>query len=385
VPSPPLRSPARRSFGPGVMVRSAVVILLIGLAIPLSNAGATTPMRPPLSRSADILGAGSRHLESTMSSPDLEAWIYPSTAGQPACDTSSELAALANDPVSVLKPEYFYVNAGGRVIEETAAGGLPCNGFSSANLQEVRSAAQRIYVTVSAGSAGVKKLLSDPQRMAAGEQVIENFVTANDLNGVDLDFEPNRWTPSVWADYMSFVSAIASAFEPSGNSVEVDLDAFTTTPWDAERYADVASAGAHLVVMAYDDEYSTACSPITPYSWLEAVTSYALSQVPLSDLTIGIPAYGYYTSDCKRVSHITDNVAYVTMENEPGFPTTPAAVNALRDPNSGEIRWTSGTTFYDYVDSTALNDKAQVVESMGVADISVWSLGGQPWFTGNPG
>ena len=72
------------------------------------------------------------------------------------------------------------------------------------------------------------------------------------------------------------------------------------------------------------------------------------------------------------------------MANEPGFPRTPAAVESLRDPSSGEIRWQSAGVFYDYTDATALNTKLQTVEDMGVTDVSVWSLGGEPWFTGNP-
>ena len=83
--------------------------------------------------------------------------------------------------------------------------------------------------------------------------------------------------------------------------------------------------------------------------------------------------------------HITSNVAYVTLAGDPGFPTTPASVAALRDPASGEIRWSSGGVFYDYVDATALDAKLQEVEDLGVTDVSVWSLGGEPWFTGNPG
>ena len=292
---------------------------------------------------------------------------------------------MALDPITILKPEYFYVSRRGKVVEEAASEGLPCNGFSVANLAQVRAAARRIYVTVSASSQGVGALLGNPSRLRAGQQMLERFVSANNLNGVDLDFEPNRWSQSIWRSYMAFVSGIAASLQPAGRTVEVDLDAFKTTPWDAERYADVPAAGAHLVVMAYDDEYNVACAPITPFSWLRAVTSYAMSQVPLRDLTIGIPAYGYLTTTCKKIAHVTDNVAYVTMEKEPGFPTTTSAVDALRDPNSGEIRWTSGKTLYDYVDSTALNEKSLAVENMGVTDVSVWSLGGQPWFNGNPG
>jgi spore germination protein YaaH len=184
---------------------------------------------------------------------------------------------------------------------------------------------------------------------------------------------------------MTFVGDMVGVLSPAGADVEVDLDAFTATPWDAERYADVASAGAHLVVMAYDDEYAQACAPITPYTWLQQVVAYAQSQVPDSDLTVGLPSYGYTTTTCAKVKRVVSNVAYVTMLDEPGFPTTPTAVESLRDPNSGEIRWESGGVFYDYVDATALNDKLQTVEDMGITDVSVWSLGGEPWFTGNPG
>jgi spore germination protein YaaH len=136
--------------------------------------------------------------------------------------------------------------------------------------------------------------------------------------------------------------------------------------------------------MAYDNEYASACAPITPYAWLQQVVAYSQSQVPASDLTVGLPAYGYTTTSCTKVKHISSNVPFVTMEDESGFPTTPQAIESLRDPSSGEIRWQSNGVFHDYVDATALNAKLQVVENMGVSDISVWSLGGEPWFSGNP-
>ena len=240
-------------------------------------------------------------------------------------------------------------------------------------------------MTVSAGTRGTKALLANSTRRAAAEASIESFVASAGLDGVDLDFEPTRWTATTWHEYMSFVSALVGELRPAGRVVEVDLEPFTTTPWDAERYGDVAAADAHLVVMAYDHEFDIACAPISPYSWLQQVVTYAQSQVPADGLTIGIPSYGYTTTTCKKVAHVTSNVAYVTMENESGFPTSPADVTALRDPSSGEIRWESGNVFHDFVDATALQSKLGVVEALGVTDVSVWSLGGEPWFSGNPG
>ncbi len=312
----------------------------------------------------------------------LEAWIYPSGAGQPACSVPSDLSALAADPVDVLKPEYL-VASGGKVQVEDAQS-LPCNGFSAANLAHVRSAAHHVYVTVAAGNAG-KSVLRKAAKRTKAEQTIESFVNANGLDGVDLDFEPNKWSPTLWVQYMDFVGHIATALAPQRRVVEVDMQAWTTTPTDASRYAGPVAAGARLVVMAYDHEYDIACAPITPYAWLQQVGHYALTQVPSSMLTVGIPSYGYTTTSCQRVAGVTSNVAYVTMEHAAGFSTDPAVVAARRDPASGEIRWTSGATHYDYVDATALNAKLQTVEALGVTDVSVWSLGGEPWFNGNPG
>ena len=316
--------------------------------------------------------------------PTVEAWIYPGGPGEPSCDVPAELSALAADPVALLKPQYLTIAGNGKVRVDTAAA-LPCNGFSPANLALVRAAAHHVDVTVSAGGRAAKSVLGSTAKQSAALSTIESYVATNGLDGVDLDVEPNSWTPTMWSEYVGFIGSLAAALTPEGRSVEVDLDAYTGTPWDAVRYGDVAAAGAHVVVMAYDDEYAAACGPITPYAWLQQVTTYALSQVPVADLTIGLPSYGYTTTSCTRVAHVTTNVPYVTMEGAPGFPTTPAAVEGLRDPNSGEIRWTSGGTFYDYVDAASLNAKLQVVEGAGVTDVSVWSLGGEPWFTGDPG
>jgi spore germination protein YaaH len=315
----------------------------------------------------------------------LEAWIYPSSLGQPACEVPTELSALAANPIAVLKPEYLTVNDRGRVAPE-AATTLPCNGFSAANLAEVRAAAHRVYVTVSAGTRATKALLANSSRRMTAISGIANFVTTNGLDGLDLDFEPNRWSRSMWSEYMTFVSTLVGRMSPTERAVEVDLEPFVATPWDAQRYGDVASVGGHVVVMAYDHEFDVPCAPISPYGWLQQVVSYAQSQVPAADLTVGIPSYGYTTtSTCRRVAHVTSNVPYVTMQGEPGFPTTSAEVDALKDPNSGEIRWSSNGVFHDLVDAQALNDKLQVVEAMGVGDVSVWSLGAEPWFNGNPG
>ncbi len=363
---PETRDASRRSSSFSAVPRVSVLILL-GSALLASSTFAGSPV------------ASATPLPAT-----VEAWIYPGSLGQPACAVPAELSALSSDPIALLKPEYLNVAGSGKIRTETAAE-LPCNGYSPANLAAVRAAGRRVYVTVSAGSRPTKSLLASPAKEASALSTVGSFVASNGLDGVDLDFEPNQWTSVTWSAYVGFVRSLVDALSPEGRVVEVDLEPFTATPWDAERYGDVASAGAHLVVMAYDHEFDLACAPISPTVWLTQVVAYAQSQVAAPDLTIGLPSYGYTTTTCKKVAHVTSNVAYLTMEAQPGFPTTPAAVASLRDPSSEEIRWLSGGVFHDYVDATALNAKLAAVENMGVTDVSVWSLGGEPWFTGNPG
>ena len=336
-----------------------------------------------LTAASGLLGAAPVGATTTLPSR-VEAWVYPGSSGEPTCNASQELTAMSGAPIDLIKPEYLTIGSRGRVLTETATD-LPCSGFSPFNLALARAAAHRVYVTVSAGTSGVKGVLANPIRTATAEAAIASFVSANNLDGVDLDFEPNRWSASLWARFVRMVSDLRGTLSSAGRGVEVDLQPFTSTPWDAERYGDVANAGAHVVVMAYDHEFDVACAPISPYSWLAQVVAYAQSQVASSQLTIGLPAYGYHTASCSRVRHVVANVALVTMTGEPGYPTTPAAVEALRDPGSGEVRWSSAGTFYDFVDSTSLDAKLQLVESLGVQDVSVWSLGGEPWFSGYPG
>ncbi len=291
------------------------------------------------------------------------------------------MAALSAKPIAVLKPEYLTVTKSGRVVQENAADS-PCNGFSTTNLATVRTGAHSVVVTVSS-SAGTARLLGTVSNRAAAKKAIVKFVTKYRLNGVDLDFEPNSWSRTTWASYMGFVRDVSAALRPAGRTVDVDLVAFTSKPWDAQRYADVVKAGARLVVMAYDKQYETPCGPIAPLNWIRDVVAYATSQVPLSRLTIGLPSYSYYATSCTGISGMIGNLAYTTMRTKNGFPTTDTAVAAARDPASGELRWVSGGVHYDVIDYVAMKTKLQTVQNLGVRSVSVWSLGGNPWFDAN--
>lgn len=349
--------------------------LVASIAAPLAPAGAQSAGTTTAADiAADLNGNGP---------VGIEAWIYPGQPGQATCNAPSELAVMPPHSLAAVKPQYLKVSDKGTVSTVTSAQ-MPCNGFRPSALRQLRHAARQVLVTVAAGPPGVGAVLASAASRTAAEQAIVAFVSGEHLGGVELDFQPTSWSSATWSSYMTLVAGLVAQLGPNGGEVEVDLPAWTATPPDAERYADPVQAGARLVVMAMDHQYVTACSPIAPYSWLRQVVSYVKTQVPLSQAVLGLPSYGYRASDCSSTTAVRDNIPYLTMEQQPGFPAAADQVAAHRDRSSGEIRWKVGQVQYDYVDATALRAKLRLVERLGVTGVSVWSLGGNPWFTANP-
>lgn len=88
-------------------------------------------------------------------------------------------------------------------------------------------------------------------------------------------------------------------------------------------------------------------------------------------LTIALPSCGYQGQyGMQKISIVT----HEQIKTRPGYNT------ATRDPRSAEMTWRDGETIYFYQDKTSLAKKREVVTSMGIHSISVWHLGGNPWF-----
>jgi hypothetical protein len=61
------------------------------------------------------------------------------------------------------------------------------------------------------------------------------------------------------------------------------------------------------------------------------------------------------------------------MQAQPSYPGT-------RDASSQELIWTSGSTGYDFNDSTTLDSHRTTIYNTGVSHISVWYVGSGVWF-----
>ncbi|MFC1411077.1 glycosyl hydrolase family 18 protein [Streptacidiphilus sp. N1-12] len=355
---------------------AACAVAAVGIGLGSADAGTTSPRSAPAVTPAAASGVA------------LETWLYPGSPGDTQCTAPSE---YADNRVrgGALKPEYWSVTGKGKVTLETAASGL-CNAYSAANVADLKAHSAYQYPTVSGmTTADVHALVSSSANRGSAVSQLTSLVVGADLSGVDVDLEDYwSWSSQDFANYKVFLSQLATSLHAQGKKLLVDAPAMTENA-SFYDYAAVSATGVdELEVMAYDEEFDTApgarCLPITPLAWLKQVTQYAQSKVPdHSRLVIGLPSYGISAPDPCDLDNVTGNIQFSDMRQSPGFSSDPSTIAARRDPSSGEIRWVSGGTLYDYVDSTALNTKLAVLTSLGVTKVSVWSLGGgNPWFTG---
>ncbi|HEV2370913.1 MAG TPA: glycosyl hydrolase family 18 protein [Streptosporangiaceae bacterium] len=317
----------------------------------------------------------------------FETWSYPDSVGSPACTAPSEYHdGRVKD--GYLVPEYFYINRNGNLVKETTTDGSGnCNTYSPANAADVRAWSKYQYMLVSAMSAGrVAKVVTNPSKWPGMNSTLVSFAKKIGFTGIEVDFEAFwSWPPTVLTDYNAYLRSLVSAAHAQGILVDVDAPAMTG-PASFYNLAKTVSTGVdHITVMALDEEYDTngggLCPANSPLSWLKTVATYAKSQVPVSKLFISIGSYGYHAAYPCKTSTIVGNIPFSTTQTEPGYSSNPATIAARRDAGSGEIRWTKNGVQYDYIDKTALDMKLNVLTSIGITNVGVWSLGGgNPWF-----
>ena len=363
-----------------ITAAAACAAVAVSAGLTVADAGTTAATR-----------GATAHVPSTASSTsgvELEAWLYGGSTGDSECTAASEYAdnRVKN---GALKPEYWSVTGKGKVSLETATPGS-CNGYSAANVADLKAHSAYQYPTISGmTTADVHALVSSSANRSAAVTQLTSLVSSANLSGVDVDLEDYwSWSTADFTNYKTFLGQLATALHAQGKKLLVDAPAMTENA-SFYDYAAVSAEGVdELEIMAYDEEFDTApgarCLPITPLAWLKQVTQYAQSKVPdHSKLVIGLPSYGISSPDPCDLDNVTGNIQFSDMKKSPGFSTNASTIAARRDPSSGEIRWISGGTLYDYVDSTALTTKLAVLTSLGVTKVSVWSLGGgNPWFTG---
>jgi spore germination protein YaaH len=296
------------------------------------------------------------------------AWLYPDKI----YDTSGEISDGRH--IDILKPQYYNLNDNGTLTQITSG----YNAYNSSNIALVKKYSSQQFVTISGSTTGMSTLAADKTLTTSFINTILNFLNASKFTGIELDFEGfGTWISQQYGAYKTLVTAVGNALHAKSYKLMIDGPAISDAIYQRHylwKWEDFNTLPVdYLVVMGYDYMYDQgAGAPVAPLSWLSNICQWMLEKITDHNrIVVGLNSYGYHGN---IGSYNITKDTYEQSTQLPGFST------ATRDKSSSEMTWTNENVFYDYSDSTTLQDKLNIVQNLGITNISVWHLGGNQWF-----
>ncbi|ULQ60768.1 glycoside hydrolase [Brucepastera parasyntrophica] len=200
------------------------------------------------------------------------------------------------------------------------------------------------------------------------EELITDIVQAAEpFDGVQIDFE---LVPKEDKEhYLSFLSMLKSLL--GEKMLTVAIPARTRyLERDAYDYARIARTVDRVIVMAYDEHWSTSApGPVASFDWCHRVSQYALATIGQEKLVMGLPFYGRAWGDInpsRAYRHVTlselikdKKVSGITRQQ--GVPTFTYQETV------------SVTVYFD--DAISIAARAKMYERDAVRSIAFWRIG----------
>lgn len=270
-----------------------------------------------------------------------------------------------------------------------------------ANIDYIKKSSHNQYVDVSCAIPAVMdKLCSDPSKISNFIETTLDFITKNEFEGIDFDFETFGYsivqgaevgcTSAMYGRFTYFIQQVVAAYHTVGKKVMVtappiwgnSCDLNSPYEWRQRnpqayyqfKYEDFNTLCNvdYLVPMAYDyylDVYQSGL-PCSPLQWMLDIANWAKSKVPVEKIIMGIPAAGYFYQ-----SNIFHPLTYKQASACGTFNT------AVRDAASGEMYFTYSGGYYRYMDDETIDIKTQALATVGITAYSLWHIGNNKYGT----
>ena len=193
---------------------------------------------------------------------------------------------------------------------------------------------------------------------------------AGGFDGVQIDFESvSRDDADVFVDFLRELRGRL----PAGKKLSIAVPARMKLIADAYDYTRIAPIVDRMVVMAYDEHWSTSSpGPVASLPWCSRVVDYATSAVESGKIVMGLPLYGRAWPDKKlaralRFGHVQDLVS-----EKGSTPTYAPELGAYFEYSENVLV----TVFYD--DHRTIMEKLQLYRSRNVDAVSFWRIGQGP-------
>jgi spore germination protein YaaH len=216
------------------------------------------------------------------------------------------------------------------------------------------------------GNTALTHFVLDPVFPLRDRLVADLVVAANPYDGVQIDFESVASYDK--GNYLSFLGKLKRSL--GTKTLSVAVPARWKAVDDAQDYVGVARSADRLIIMAYDEHWSTSApGAIASVEWASKVAVYALRLLGPGKVVMGLPFYGrawvdenpaggYRFSGVQRLL----NEAQAELERDTG------GVPSFRFTRTADY-----TVWFE--DAVSLDIKTSLYLSVGVRNIAFWRLG----------
>ncbi|MBK8507200.1 MAG: glycosyltransferase [Candidatus Competibacter sp.] len=214
-----------------------------------------------------------------------------------------------------------------------------------------------------------RMLVKSDARARVIEQLLA-YVERHNFAGVSIDFEdiPAKAQP----DFQRFIAELHTVFQPKKLSVSVNVPA--SDP--AFDYRKLANSADYLIVMAYDEHWSTgAPGPIASLPWFAKVLRQRQRDIPAEKMIVAIGNYGY---DWQAGGHPAEERTFeeavlVAKESEGAIHLDPVSLNPTFDYADDDDHihhvW--------MLDAVTAFDQLAVIRSIQPRGVALWRMGSE--------
>jgi cellulose synthase/poly-beta-1,6-N-acetylglucosamine synthase-like glycosyltransferase/peptidoglycan/xylan/chitin deacetylase (PgdA/CDA1 family) len=226
------------------------------------------------------------------------------------------------------------------------------------------------------------ELLADPARRAALIKNVTDFIAANKLQGVMVDFEDVR--PQDHKNLEKFLGEMSDAFTPH-DWIIVQAAPFDDDHWPYKAYANIVD---YTMLMAYDEaDDSSPPGPIAGEDWYERVLDKRMRQLSADSTIIALANYGYdwTQGEAKATTRefseamvaAQDAGARIQFDNESNNPHFSYQES---DGTGHQIWFLDAVTAYNQMHAAdAYQPAGYALWRLGMEDPSILPLLGQPY------
>lgn len=227
----------------------------------------------------------------------------------------------------------------------------------------------RIHLVTNLESKPQTHLMLDP-KLPLRNKIIKQLVEqARDFDGLQIDWELVMKDDD--ENFWNFLKLLKKKLK--GKMLTVAVPArIKTLEKDAYNYAKISEIVDRVIVMAYDEHWSTSVpGPVASYAWCKKIAEYAKSMIPEEKLVMGCHFYSraWNNEDVGRKAYRMYKIEDLVKEHK---------VKDFKKSADGDLSFsfekkTKVTVFYDTIESAA--KRCQMYADEGIKALSFWRIG----------